>query len=392
MANYGRGTLKKRKGYCTLRLHDQRPDGTWGRVTHVIRQTTKRKIELEREHLVAERDRKLRLRRDRVDVVERNAATARTEHPNPTWPELRDFYLREKGEFYRGFSGRETFDTFFKALGNPRWSQFQTKHITMYRDQRREDGMCDVTISHELAMLGAIQTKGWKLGYLDKTFTVGWSVGDLLDAESLPYAPWHDWEVVLFVKHLPDWCGREIAFAALTGFRRDQIESMNWVTHLDVERGVLRPKRQKRGHQIELRLSTLPGVLRDLIDEQVEWSREQGFDVTNPEGFVFRRPASYKRGVRIGDWRKVWRRAFAACQAERADFAADLPDHRPGRQFHGLRSTAVTRLAAAGLQWKIISRLTGHRNPEMVSYYNRPGEEQFAADMERYDRHLRLVS
>ena len=124
----------------------------------------------------------------------------------------------------------------------------------------------------------------------------------------------------------------------------------------------------------------------------MRWSEEQGFDVHDPEGFVFRRPADYKRGLRIGDWRKVWRRAFAACEAERADFAADLPDHYPGRQFHGLRATAVTRLAAAGLQWKIISRLTGHRNPEMVSYYNRPGEEQFAADMERYDRHLRLVS
>ncbi len=55
--------------------------------------------------------------------------------------------------------------------------------------------------------------------------------------------------------------------------------------------------------------------------------------------------------------------------------------------------TFITRLvAAAGLQWKIISRPTGHKNPEMVSHYNRPGEEQFAADMERYDRHLRLVS
>lgn len=107
---------------------------------------------------------------------------------------------------------------------------------------------------------------------------------------------------------------------------------------------------------------------------------------------MFRRPASYKRGVRIGDWRKAWRETFAACKAERADFAEDLRDHRRGRQFHGLRSTAVARLAAAGLQWKIISGLTGDKNPEMVSHYNRPGEEQFAADMERYDRHLRLVS
>ncbi len=37
----------------------------------------------------------------------------------------------------------------------------------------------------------------------------------------------------------------------------------------------------------------------------------------DPEGFVFRRPASYKRGIWIGDWRKVWRKAFAACEAER---------------------------------------------------------------------------
>ena len=283
MANYGRGTLKKRKGYCTLRLHDQRPDGTWGRVTHVIQQTTKRDVEREREHLVAERDHKLRLRRDWVDVVERNAVTARTEHPDPTWPELRDFYLREKG--YRGFGGRDTFDAFFAALGNPRWSAVQTVHITRYRDQRREDGVCDVTISHELAMLGAVQTKAAKLGYLDAAYITSWSVEDLLpDAESLPHAPWAAWEVTLMMKHLPDWCARVVEFAALTGFRRNQIEAMRWVEHLNIERGVLRPLRQKRGHQIELPVTSLPGILQELIARQVRWSEEQGSTYTTPRG------------------------------------------------------------------------------------------------------------
>ncbi len=65
---------------------------------------------------------------------------------------------------------------------------------------------------------------------------------------------------------------------------------------------------------------------------------------------------------------------------------------KPGRHFHGLRSLAVTTLASLGLSWQVISMLTGHKNPEMIDHYNRPGKDQFAEGMRKYDNHLRLVS
>ncbi len=58
---------------------------------------------------------------------------------------------------------------------------------------------------------------------------------------------------------------------------------------------------------------------------------------------------------------------------------------------HGLRSLAVTTLASLGLSWQVISMLTGHKNPEMIDHYNRPGKDQFAEGMRKYDNHLRLV-
>ena len=52
----------------------------------------------------------------------------------------------------------------------------------------------------------------------------------------------------------------------------------------------------------------------------------------------------------------------------------------------------VTTLASLGLSWQVISMLTGHKNPEMIDHYNRPGKDQFAEGMRKYDNHLRLVS
>ncbi len=119
--------------------------------------------------------------------------------------------------------------------------------------------------------------------------------------------------------------------------------------------------------------------------------------MTDPDGFVFRRPANYPRaGVDLGDWRNYWRTAFEKCQEKRPDFGADRTDLsvacKPGRHFHGLRSLAVTTLASLGLSWQVISMLTGHKNLEMIDHYNRPGKDQFAEGMRKYDNHLRLVS
>ncbi len=55
------------------------------------------------------------------------------------------------------------------------------------------------------------------------------------------------------------------------------------------------------------------------------------------------------------------------------------------------RSTQDLRISL-GLSWQVISMLTGHKNPEMIDHYNRPGKDQFAEGMRKYDNHLRLVS
>jgi hypothetical protein len=101
----------------------------------------------------------------------------------------------------------------------------------------------------------------------------------------------------------------------LTGWRRDQIERLRlgtppagWANrsgtqqphgYLDTTTQTIWPHRQKKGQQIRVEYPKYP-ALATVIADQLEWRREQGFDVTDPTGFVFRRPRIYSKGVAHG--------------------------------------------------------------------------------------------
>lgn len=309
-----------------------------------------------------------------------------------TWSEMRDAYLDWKLSTLNGgtfeFCARKHFDAFF--IEDPLWSTVGVPHIVRYQAQRRRAGASKATVRNELRMLMAVQNHGIEMGLLDQRFFTRWSVKKLLgEIPRNSYRPWSEAEYEAFIAHLPEWCRRVVEFGWLTGFRRRQIEGLDWGTHVDLERKILRPIRQKKGNQIEFAYGIIP-VLEELISEQRTWAISQGYPITH--GAVFRRPSAcrgrpHRRRVdRLVNWRNEWNAAMEAAKKDLPEFGRTISDFKEGLQFHGLRSNLVTRLLGLGIQPELIMRLTGHRSLLMIDAYNNPDDAQFAEAMAKLDQ------
>ncbi len=147
---------------------------------------------------------------------------------------------------------------------------------------------------------------------------------------------------------LPEPLGDVATFAGLSGWRKQEILSLEWA-HVDMATGLVRLAREnsKTG---EPRVLGLTGQLLSLME------RRQAAKVdTCP--FVF-----HRHGKRIEGFRKAWTKA-----TEKAGV--------PGLLFHDLRRSACRFMSEAGVPQAVAMKMSGHKTDAIYRRYRIVSEQ-----------------
>ena len=152
------------------------------------------------------------------------------------------------------------------------------------------------------------------------------------------------------LEHLPEELRPPIQFAALTGWRKNEVLTLTWA-QVDFEHQEVRlePGSTKSGDGRTFPFSALP-ALGDLIYAQRSRTTalEKEMKTTIPHVF-------HRHGRPIRDLYKRWR---LACKEAKVD-----------RLIHDLRRTAVRNLERAGVPRSVAMKLTGHKTESVYRRY-----------------------
>ena len=202
--------------------------------------------------------------------------------------------------------------------------------------RRKEDGASNGEINRELAML-------------KRAFNLGIQAGKLIAKPHVSMLKENNVRSGFFERdqfeavkwHLRDSLKMFVTFAYITGWRKRQIQRIEW-RQVDFAAGrvMLDPGTTKNDKG---RVFPFTQELRQLLEGQKERTqklqREKGIVIP----WVF-----HREGKRIGDFRKSWR---TACRK------AGLP----GRIPHDFRRIEVRNLVRAGIPERVAMQMTGHK-------------------------------
>lgn len=232
-------------------------------------------------------------------------------------------------------------------FGMSRAIDVTTERMDAYVVRRRdEDGAALATIARELAILRRMFRLAKKRGRISNVPEVP---SLRLDNARKGFLDGAELEAV--VAELPEVLRPLVRFAALTGWRRNEVASRTWA-HVDFGRGVIRlePGESKNGEGREFPFGALP-QLKALLEEQREKTREVERETGQIVLWVF-----HRGGRRIKSFRTAW---DAACR--RAGV--------PNALFHDLRRTAVRNMERAGVSRSVAMKLSGHRTEAIYRRY-----------------------
>ncbi|ETW92620.1 MAG: integrase, partial [Candidatus Entotheonella gemina] len=155
-------------------------------------------------------------------------------------------------------------------------------------------------------------------------------------------------EIEAVISFLPEYLQDYVRFAHITGWRRNEISSLQW-EDVSVQHKIIRlnPENSKTG---ESRILVLTGALLELMKR-----REQIRVVGCP--YVF-----HRRGQFIRDFRKAWSKATESAGCS-------------GRVFHSLRRSSVRDMIRAGVHERVAMSVSGHRTRSVFDRYNITAED-----------------
>ena len=223
--------------------------------------------------------------------------------------------------------------------------------VAAYIKNLREEGYSNSTLNHRTQLL----RQAFKAAMRDKQVSSAPFIPRLSEVgnERQGFFETADFEAV--VSHLPEYLRDFARFGFLTGWRKGSIASLRWA---DVGDDVIY-LRAENSKTREAETMPLEGKLQEIIER-----RRRAAVLEDENGskrfaeFVF-----HRKGLPIGDFRKVWTKA---CKL------ADV-DHR---LFHDLRRTASRNMIAAGVPQAVAMKITGHRTDSMFRRYAIANEDQ----------------
>ena len=193
------------------------------------------------------------------------------------------------------------------------------------------------------------------LSLLKRTFTLAMQAGKVMVRPHIPMLAERNVRTGFFEreqfdsvrKRLPEELQAVAAFAYITGWRKQEILSLQW-RQVDWKTGCvnLEPGTTKNG---EGRTFFFTDDLRTLLEARRALTVVGGSRIVP---WVF-----HRNGEPIKSFRKAW---GTACKAAGV----------PGRIFHDFRRTAVRNLVRAGVPERVAMQMTGHKTRSVFERYN----------------------
>ncbi|MEW6775621.1 MAG: site-specific integrase [Bdellovibrionota bacterium] len=202
-------------------------------------------------------------------------------------------------------------------------------------------------------------TVQYELRILKRMFTLGERAGKV---GTRPYIPsievnntrtgfFEENEFKALLSHLPEELHGAMEFAYLTGWRRQEVFSLEW-RRVDFKAGVVRlePGSTKNREGRVFPFGVLP-PLQKVLEKQEKYTRQVEIKLGKVIPQVF-----HREGIPIMEFRDPW---------EEACTKANIP----GKLFHDFRRTAVRNLERAGVPRSVAMKLTGHKTESVYRRY-----------------------
>jgi len=257
--------------------------------------------------------------------------------------------------------------------------------LKRYVAARKVAGAAPASIKNELAAL----RYGFNIATKDELLGSAPSFKDLLPKIENTREGFFTFPLLrTFLAALPRHLRAPVEFAAITGWRKQNVLGLHW-SQVDLERGVVRLREgtTKSGTPVEFPFRVMPR-LRELLEAQHRAVAREERKRHCVIGYVF----PY-RGDRVKDVRTGWRQAV---EATRIVFHQYDPKTKATKDvapvFHDLRRTAATWLTEAGLDRKTIMKYCGWESEAVFTRYNivseDAGEQQIAKGGRFYEKQM----
>lgn len=219
-----------------------------------------------------------------------------------------------------------------------------TDRIRSYIASRQEEGAANATISRELAAL----KRAFNLAVQDGRLSTRPHIPSI-EVNNTREGFFEPDELAAILAELPEAVRPVVRFAALTGWRKSEVLSLQW-SQVDFHAGEVRLWTSKNDEPRVFPFRALP-PLQALLEEQREHTRAIERETGAIIPYVF-----HRSGVRMRDIREAWEGARKRAGIEH-------------RIFHDLRRTAVRNLERAGVPRSTAMKLTGHKTESVYRRY-----------------------
>ena len=163
--------------------------------------------------------------------------------------------------------------------------------VKSYQVQRLKEGASRATVNREVACMGHMLSLAVDAGNLSRKPKF-----KLLDGEQVREGFLENGEFYVLLSNLPDYIKPIVEFLYLSGWRKGEAQKLEW-KDVDLESRTVR-LRMENSKNKESRVLPLTKMLWDLIQDR---AKERQLHCP----YVF-----HHNGIKIGDFRKVWKRAW----------------------------------------------------------------------------------